>query len=291
MLKRRSKNLGTIDAHQHLWILSERTYSWITPEYAALYRDFTPEDFLYASQDSKIDGTVLVQSADSYEDTFYMLDVASKNLWVKGVVGWVPFDRTAEAETALNSFSKISNFKGVRNLTHDYGNPKYQSDDSWILREDVMSTLSRVAKLDLSLDYVAVNNRQLESIAQLASKLPNLRIVIDHFGKPNISTGEIKSWCAAIEQCSRQSNLHMKLSGLNTASARGWTSSNWQPYFDKVYQYFGADRIIMGGDWPVITLMDDYAKVWQAQNELLAKLSRSEQEMIRGGNAARFYRL
>ena len=29
-----------IDAHQHLWMMSERAYSWIAPEYGPLYDDF-----------------------------------------------------------------------------------------------------------------------------------------------------------------------------------------------------------------------------------------------------------
>lgn len=35
-----------IDTHQHLWVMSERAYSWIAPEYGPLYDDFTPKDLL-----------------------------------------------------------------------------------------------------------------------------------------------------------------------------------------------------------------------------------------------------
>ena len=136
-----------------------------------------------------------------------------------------------------------------------------------------------------------MNAGHLESITQVATKFPSLRIVIDHFGKPDIAGKVLEPWKGLIEASSRYPNLHMKFSGLNTVSKSDWTSSDWKPYFDFIYQSFGPERIIMGGDWPVITLMDDYAKVWKAQMEVIGSLTKREQDMIRGGNAARFYRL
>ncbi|MEI9907157.1 MAG: hypothetical protein WDO06_03900 [Actinomycetota bacterium] len=65
-----------IDTHQHLWVMSEREYSWIAPEYGPLYADFTPEQLAPQIAKAGVTGTVLIQAADTYEDTFYMLDVA-----------------------------------------------------------------------------------------------------------------------------------------------------------------------------------------------------------------------
>ncbi len=33
-----------VDTHQHLWVLSERAYDWIVPEYGILNADYRPED-------------------------------------------------------------------------------------------------------------------------------------------------------------------------------------------------------------------------------------------------------
>jgi L-fuconolactonase len=33
-----------IDTHQHLWVISEREYDWLKPEYGVIYNDFRPED-------------------------------------------------------------------------------------------------------------------------------------------------------------------------------------------------------------------------------------------------------
>jgi sirohydrochlorin cobaltochelatase len=85
-----------------------------------------------------------------------MLDVAANSAFVQGVVGWIPFDRPNEARAAIETFKKNSYFKGVRNLTHDYSNPKYESDDAWIThaKNDIPSVLNTyAAETGLRIDY------------------------------------------------------------------------------------------------------------------------------------------
>ncbi len=280
-----------IDAHQHLWVISELEYPWITPDLTALKRDFKAEDYLNVSKDCKIDGTVLVQSADSYEDTFYMFDVAKRYDFVKGVVGWIPFDRPNEARAALDVLSSNKILKGLRNLTHDYSNPKYSSDDSWILRPNVLETLNLISDRGLTLDYVAVNGHHLQNIIKIAYEIPSLKIVIDHLGKPNIAGGEIDSWSSLIKMGSQCPNLYLKLSGLNTASNKGWKISDWKPYFEVAHKAFGPNRLMIGGDWPVIELFDSFEKVWNAQLDLIDHLTAEEKLSILGGNSIKFYGL
>ncbi|NCA18387.1 MAG: hypothetical protein EBR76_01230, partial [Actinobacteria bacterium] len=103
-----------IDTHQHLWVMSERAYSWIEPAYGPLYDDFTPERLAPEIGPAGVTATVLVQSADTYDDTFYMLDIADRYDVVKGVVGWVPFERPRESHAALEVLTTNKYFKGVR---------------------------------------------------------------------------------------------------------------------------------------------------------------------------------
>ena len=280
-----------IDTHQHLWVMSERAYSWISPAYGPLYDDFTPEKLAPQIIEAGVTGTVLVQAADTYEDTFYMLDVAEYYPVVKGVVGWVPFDRPNEARAALDLFVKNPYFKGVRNLTHDYGTPKYESDDKWILRENVQETLALVEKAGLSFDYVAVNSAHISNVPILAANFPKMKIVIDHFAKPDIKGKVMQPWADLMAEAASLPNVYAKLSGLNTASDAGWTYKDWQPYVDHMVKSFGAPRIMMGGDWPVITLMNNYVDVWHAQVAAVAKYSADDQEWIKSKTAIKVYGL
>jgi L-fuconolactonase len=232
------------------------------------------------------------QAADTYEDTFYMLDVAANSDFVQGIVGWIPFERPNEARSAIETFKKNPYFKGVRNLTHDYSNPKYESDDAWITRPVVLETLAMVEKAGLSFDYVSIKPEHTKNIVTLAKKFPNMKIVVDHFAKPPIAAKEMEPWASSMAEIAAFPNVYAKLSGLNTASdLANWKVSDWQPYVDFMVKTYGAERVMLGGDWPVIVLGNNYAEIWKAQVEVISHFSAEEQAWMRHKTAKAFYKL
>ena len=281
-----------IDSHQHLWVMSERAYSWIEPSYGPLFDDFTPERLAPEIAESGVTSSILVQAADSYEDTFYMLDVAAHSDFVRGVVAWVPFDRPKEARAAIELLRKNPLVKGFRNLSHDYSNPKYENDDAWIIRPEVLETIGYIEASGLTLDYVSVRPEQTKNVVTLAKKFPKLKIIVDHFAKPPIAAKEIEPWASSMKEIAAFSNVYTKLSGLNTASdLENWTVADWQPYVDLMVETFGVERIMMGGDWPVIVLGNTYVEVWKAQLEVINKLSSDQQVWLKSKTAKSVYNL
>ena len=281
-----------IDSHQHLWVMSEREYSWIEPSYGPLFDDFTPERLAPEIPASGVTSSILVQAADSYEDTFYMLDVAAHSDFVRAVVAWVPFDRPNEARAAIDIFAKNPLVKGFRNLSHDFSNPKYNNDDAWILRPAVLETLSYIEKAGLTMDYVSVSPAQTKNVVTLAKKFPKLKIIVDHFAKPPIAAKEKEPWASSMKEIAAFPNVYTKLSGLNTASdLENWTVADWQPYVDLMVETFGVERIMMGGDWPVIVLGNTYVEVWKAQLEVIEKFSSDQKAWLKSKTAKSVYNL
>jgi L-fuconolactonase len=281
-----------IDSHQHLWVMSEREYSWIEPSYGPLFDDFTPERLAPEIPASGVTSSILVQAADSYEDTFYMLDVAAHSDFVRAVVAWVPFDRPNEARAAIDIFAKNPLVKGFRNLSHDFSNPKYNNDDAWILRPAVIETLSYIEKAGLTMDYVSVSPAQTKNVVTLAKKFPKLKIIVDHFAKPPIAAKEMEPWASSMKEIAAFPNVYTKLSGLNTASdLENWIVADWQPYVDLMVETFGVERIMMGGDWPVIVLGNTYVEVWKAQLEVIEKFSSDQKAWLKSKTAKSVYNL
>ena len=281
-----------IDSHQHLWVMSEREYSWIEPSYGPLFDDFKPERLAPEIPASGVTSSILVQAADSYEDTFYMLDVAAHSDFVRAVVAWVPFDRPNEARAAIDIFAKNPLVKGFRNLSHDFSNPKYNNDDAWILRPAVLETLSYIEKAGLTMDYVSVSPAQTKNVVTLAKKFPKLKIIVDHFAKPPIAAKEMEPWASSMKEIAAFPNVYTKLSGLNTASdLQNWTVADWQPYVDLMVETFGVERIMMGGDWPVIVLGNTYVEVWKAQLEVIEKFSSDQKAWLKSKTAKSVYNL
>lgn len=274
-----------VDTHQHLWVRTERDYDWISPDFGVLYNDFRQHDVMDDITTAGVTDTVLVQAADTYEDTFYMLSVARDYDQIRGIVGWVPFDRTGEAREALEVFGQQSLIKGFRNLTHNYPDPR------WILRPQCLDTLGLLAPQGFSLDMVSVNSEHNQAIIELADALPDLPIVIDHMAKPNIGEKAWGPWASEMAALATRANVFVKHSGLNTASAEGWTASDWQPYVDHCLEHFGPQRMMLGSDWPVSLLNGNYTEVWAAQMDTLATLSAEEHAQVVWKTANSFYRL
>lgn len=274
-----------VDTHQHLWVLSERAYDWISPDFGVLHNDFRQQDVMADIQSSGVTESVLVQAADTYDDTFYMLSVAREFSHIRGVVGWVPFDRTTEASEAIGLFSGHPLIKGFRNLTHNYADPR------WILQPACMDTLRLLASGGFSLDMVSVNSDHNQAIIELADAIPDLRVVVDHMAKPNIAAQAWEPWATDMAQLAARPNVHVKHSGLNTASAEIWSASDWQTYVDHCLEHFGPERMMLGSDWPVSLLSGNYVSVWEAQMDTLAALSEEEQAQVVWKTANSFYRL
>jgi L-fuconolactonase len=274
-----------IDTHQHLWKPSERRYEWLDAAGLSLNADFGPEDVAADVAAAGITATVLVQAADSYEDTMYMLSVAARAPVVRGVVAWAPLDRTAEAEAALDLYAASPLVRGVRVLNHNYADPR------WLLRDEVDAGLRLLALRGLALDVVSVLPEHLIVLAELAQRHPELTLVLDHMAKPDIAGKGWEPWASLLAEVAARPNVSVKLSGLNTASAPGWTWNDWLPYVDHAVEHFGSERIMLGSDWPVATLSGDFAGVWTAQREVIGHLTHEQQDDILFRSAIRAYSL
>lgn len=277
---------SVVDAHQHFWNLEKVEYPWLTSEYGLIYRTFEADELAPQLEQAGVDSTVLVQAADSYEETEYILGEAEKYDFVGGVVGWVPLLRPEEAAEALDGFKRRAKFKGIRHLIHE------EPDPDWLLQDVVIDGLTVLADKDVTFDVVAVLPRHLEHVPVIAERVPELRMVIDHLAKPPIKERQWEPWSSSFARAAEYPNVYAKVSGLNTAAdLENWTGNDLKPYIDFALEHFGADRLMFGSDWPVAILAGDYRKVWEETNSATADLSARDRAALFGGTASTFYSL
>jgi L-fuconolactonase len=116
-----------IDAHQHFWDPARGDYGWLTAALPALFKPFGPEHLAPHLAAHGISGTVLVQAAPSLAETEYLLDIASRTPYVRGVVGWIDFEEP-EQRHALERLARHPLLKGLRPMIQDIADP------DWMLR-------------------------------------------------------------------------------------------------------------------------------------------------------------
>ncbi len=139
-----------VDCHQHFWDLDKVDYPWLVPEYGPIFRTFKPDELAPQLQAAGVDRTVLVQSANSFEDTDSMLAHAADHEWIGAVVGWVPLeDANATARVLDHTYLANPWFKGVRHLNHD------EADPDWLVRPTVLDGLKVLEERKLVYEVVA----------------------------------------------------------------------------------------------------------------------------------------
>jgi L-fuconolactonase len=278
-----------VDCHQHFWDLEKVEYPWLVPEYGPIFRTFKPEELVPQLAAAGIDRTVLVQSANSYEDTDSMLAQAAQHEWIGAVVGWVPVNDATEAARKLDD-EYMANpwFTGVRHLNQE------EADPDFLLRPAVIDGYRVLAERSLPADVVAIFPKHLNTIPGLAAAVPDLTIVIDHLAKPPIASGDYTVWKEQMRAAADAPNVHGKVSGLNTAADfETWTGDDLVESIGFAIEVFGTDRLMFGSDWPVAILAGDYAKVWAETGKALDSLGMSDNDRakILGDNGAALYRV
>ncbi|MGZ3853013.1 MAG: amidohydrolase family protein [Flavisolibacter sp.] len=278
-----------VDTHIHIWNFTEAEYEWLKGDTSILNRNYDIHELEHERKTLGIQQGVLVQAANNYEDTNWMLQVAAENDWIKGVVGWLPLmDSTETGKVLGEKYYSQKYFKGVRHLVHD--EPK----TDWLLQPQVLESLQIISDYHLPYDLVGVLTEHIETSLKLVETLPSLKIVFDHLNQPPISTGKrFGRWGELMKEAAGSGNVYAKISGLGTASKNvNWSASDIQPYIEFVLEHFGVDRCFIGGDWPVSLLAGSYSKTWTNYFQVLESLlTDEERHKVYYANAVDFYRL
>ena len=282
--------MGIIDTHIHIWDLERIEYAWLKGNTSLLNRTYLIDELNEEHQQIGITQGVLVQAANNFEDTDWMLAVASNSKWVDGVVGWLPLTDPVAVQNALDAkYLKNPIFKGVRHLIHD------EPDSKWLLQNSVLESLEVLAQHNYSYDIVGVLPEHIETALRVAEKIPTLRMVFDHLNQPPIKGNErFGRWGELMREASAHKNFHVKISGLGTTSGKtgnAWTANDIRPYVDFALQHYGTDRCFCGGDWPVSLLAGDYTYSWKVYQSMITMLTKEDQEKVLYWNAKAFYNL
>ena len=273
-----------IDAHQHFWHYNPVRDSWITDEMQAIKRDFLPTDLLTELSSNGIHGCIAIQADQSEYENDFLLQLASENNFIRGVVGWVDLQAT-DVEDRLRYYSKFIKMKGFRHVLQG----ELQRD--LMLTEAFKNGISLLNKYRFTYD-VLIFPDQLNFTAQLVAQYPDQSFIIDHIAKPDIKHQKIDGWREDIKAIAKYPNVYCKVSGMVTEACWDtWEEADFQPYLDIIFKAFGPGRVLFGSDWPACLVAATYSKVLNIVKRYTAKFSAQEQALFWGNNAIRIYRL
>jgi L-fuconolactonase len=274
-----------IDAHQHFWRLRRGDYGWLTPAAGVLYRDFEPADLLPELAAAGIAATVLIQAAPTEAETRFLLELAHRHPVIAGVVGWVDFE-APDAPERIRALVRDGRgkLKGLRPMVQDLEDPE------WLSRPALDGAFQALVDSDLTFDAL-VRPRNMPALIRRLQMHPALRSVLDHGGKPQSAPAARSDWSKHIARLARSTPACCKLSGLLTEAPSQVGPIELDLVTATLFEHFGAERIIWGSDWPVVTARASYRRWFDMSRELVRRHAQGREHAVFARNAAQFYKL
>ncbi|MFC0875208.1 amidohydrolase family protein [Saccharicrinis sp. FJH2] len=273
-----------IDTHHHLWQYNPVEFDWIDDEMAIIRKSFLPDDLQQTIKGTGVEQVISVQARQTLEETDWLLTLAEKHDFMKGVIGWVPL-ASPDLDSVLEKYKGNLWLKGVRHVVQG------ETDPEFILGRDFNNGIVLLKEYNL-LYEILIFEHQLPNSIRFVDRHPDQVFVLDHIAKPKIKTNEIKDWKNNMYELAKRDNVYCKLSGMVTeADYKTWTSEQLQPYFDVVLEAFGPERLMFGSDWPVCLVATEYEQWVNIVRGIISGFSQTEKDQILFKNAKKVYNL
>jgi L-fuconolactonase len=241
--------LALVDAHVHFLDPRVLRYPWLAAA-PALDRAWLPADYRAAHAGVPVESLVFVEANPSPEqapeEVRFVQGLREREPVIGAIVAFVEL----LGPGAAAEIERLAEAEGVVGIRHNIqGNPP-----GFSLRPGFVEGVRRAGRSGLTFDLCATHD-QLGEVVELARLCPDTRLVLDHCGKPPILEGALEPWAGWMARLAAEPHVWCKLSGLLTeADPERWRDEDLLPYAEVVAERFGAERLMYGSDWPVLTL-------------------------------------
>jgi L-fuconolactonase len=230
---------ATIDTHIHLFDPARpQGIPWPTKDNAVLYQPALPERYRRIAGPLGVRGAIAIEASPWLDDNQWVLDVAAKGPIIVGLVGNLePADPQFRAQ--FDRLRRNPLFLGIR-----YGNLWGRSLAAQLANPAFLTGVKLLAEAGMAMDTANPDPALLDAVLRLTDKVPGLRVVLDHL--PRLEARYDFTDLAARPQ------VYAKVSGVprRVAGRVREDMAFYRDRLDRLWDAFGADRLLYGSDWP-----------------------------------------
>ena len=246
-------------------------------------RNWLAEDFIELTRESNVTKAVHVQAAigspDPVKETEWLQEAADRTGFPQGIVAYADL-RHPDVEATLERHCEFPNMRGIRDFS--YGD--------YLVEPDFHRGYALLEKYGL-VASIAAQWQDMEKLAALTAKFPNIPIVIDHAGVPSERTAEyLENWKRGMRTAAEADNIICKISGLGMGD-NDWTVDSIRPYVIHCIETFGVERSLFATNWPVDSLFSDYDVIVSAYDEITSGFTVEERAALFSKNTEALYRI
>jgi predicted TIM-barrel fold metal-dependent hydrolase len=293
-----------VDAHRHLWDLSQNHHPWLCNEqritfrygdYLGICNDYLPQDYERDSVGYTVAGSVHIEaewdSTDPVAETRWLDTIAPECRHTLVIVAQARLDRE-DVVDVLRAHAASPNVRGVRHkptasstaYNAKRGDVGSMDDPRW---RDGFSNLSSYGfSFDLQIPFW-----HLDEAAELARDFPKTTIILNHAGLPGDRDREnLIPWRKALELLAAEPNTAIKISGLGQQGQPWTVGSNGTVVRDAI-SIFGVNRCMFGSNFPVDRLCATFNDIYRGFNEIVSDYCSQDRDKLFRSNAIDYYRM
>ena len=293
-----------IDAHHHLWDLSQRKHpnligeprhDFFMGDDSALRRDYLPADYLADSAGHNVLTTVHCEAEwdrqDQLGETRWIAGIHQRHGFPGAIVAHAWFD-TDNAEEVIAAQAACPLVRGIRSkpVTAPAPDRSLAGQRGTMQDERWLRGFALLRKYRLSWD-LRVPFWHLEEAAAVARAFPETPIVLNHTGFPwDRSEEGLAAWRRQMAVLADEPNVWVKVSEFGLKDSPWEYESNRGVVLDAL-AIFGVERAMFASNFPVAGLRVGYGPLVAAMSRMLAHLTIEQRDRFFWKNAKAFYRL
>ncbi|HUX28738.1 MAG TPA: amidohydrolase family protein [Terracidiphilus sp.] len=283
------EQIPVIDAHIHLFdTLRPGGVPWPEKSDTVIYKPALPERYVLESAAFGIVGAIAIEASPLASDNQWLLNVVRNHPVMVGMVG----DLVPSSPTFLTDLERLHGdalFLGIR-----YGNLWNRDLAADLENAGFIDGLTALARAGLVFESANPDPRLIAAIVEVAERVPDLRIVIDHLPHAPVPT-EVDArdqYWANLRLLAGSPRVFVKLSEI---PVRENGKLMTDPHFYKVsldalWDIFGEDHVLFGSDWPNSDHVATYAQTFGIVRGYMAGKSAEAREKYFWKNSIAAYK-
>jgi predicted TIM-barrel fold metal-dependent hydrolase len=298
-------DLPIVDAHHHFWDVHRNYHPWLRDlpripfrygDYAAICRDFLPQDYFALAAPHRVVKTVMMEGEwdplDPLGEARWATALAARTGFPHAMAAQIWLDRDDVADV-LHACRALPIVRSVRHKPRTvprdehsgtFAAPGSMRDERW------RRGYARLEASGLMFELQAPWWHFGEA-SELARDFPEITIVVNHTGLPADRSEEgLRGWRTALGVLAARPNVRLKLSGLGDASAP-WTIERNGPVVRDAIAIFGVGRCMFASNFPVDSLVVTLDGLFAGFKAMVAERPARERLALFHDNAAALYRL
>lgn len=297
--------MSIVDPHHHLWDPAGAHYPLLAgPMHDRGWGDWSPlrqpylvADFLSDARNQDLVKSVHVQvnrdPANPVAETAWLDELASHPQSQGFPHAMVAYANLAapDVREILDGHARYARVRGIRQVLNRHDDPRLnRAEHDWLSMPQWQDALGLLVGFGWSFD-AQLYFPQMPTLAALARRHPDLRIVIDHAGMPvDRDEASLDGWRRGMRLLASCPNVSVKLSGYGMTDLN-WTVDSLRSFVLEPIDWFGPDRAMFASNFPVDRLMSGYDRLWDAYQSIVADFSAPDKHALMRGTAEHFYRI